>query len=77
MNTNPKIERKLLRANIIVKLLKNQKKMQEQNEQQGVKAPDYSEEDQALAKEWAQALPDAEHPGYVPKDSTLNPNVRF
>ena len=39
--------------------------------------PEYEEEDNALAKEWAQALPDAEHPGYVPKDSAINPNIRF
>ena len=51
--------------------------MQEQDKQRGVYNPEYEEEDKALAKEWAQALPDAEHPGYVPKDSAINPNIRF
>lgn len=35
--------------------------MQEQDKQRGVYIPEYEEEDKALAKEWAQALPDAEH----------------
>ena len=47
--------------------------MQEQDKQRGVYIPEYEEEDKALAK----ALPDAEHPGYVPKDSAINPNIRF
>lgn len=52
--------------------------MQEQDKQRGVYIPEYSEEeDNALAKEWAQALPDAEHPGYVPQGSCLNPDTRF
>ena len=56
---------------------KTTKTMQEQDKQRGVYIPEYEEEDKALAKEWAQALPDAEHPGYVPKDSAINPNIRF
>lgn len=57
--------------------MKDENTMREQDNQRGVYIPEYSEEDSALAKEWAEALPNAEHPGYVPQGLCLNPNTRF